>query len=66
MPKNLRSLYSKVPVYELTEEIKHPPYIVVNKNFSKLYQKQIQGTMKNSLLNFRSIESVFIRVSMVI
>lgn len=62
MPSRLRRLYT-VPVYELEDEIKHPPYVVANKSFTKQYA-QLMGN--SAPLIVRIYFKIIIRIRKVI
>lgn len=60
MPKAMRMLYN-IPVFELSEEIKHPPYVVENREFVERYARLL-GNGYPWIQFYRKMESVFLKI----
>ena len=61
MPRKLKRLYT-VPVYELQGNLKHPPYVVANKDFYIQYQELMGNNLTLPHKVFLQANSVFLRL----
>ena len=60
IPKNLRKIFF-MDTYEIDFPLKHPPYVVDNKEYTKKMSKTL-GINNNFIKTYRTIESVMLRL----